>query len=165
MSNNKWFQQEIEPAKEPKKMGELRGTWIVRCMNLNNEVEKGRWKNNLYIGSLAEILTDEGMYDAIIDFWKPKEKEITYERECYLNSGNLKEDIATRRLHKNGFSGSKNKKYRQKRIFIEDLGWAGYSDMLVDVNLIKYYGQKTPKGDPPKKKDLRVFEYKETSEK
>ena len=157
-----WFEQEIQEKIE-KKSGELKGTWFIRCLNRDNEIEKTRFKNNLYIGSLAEILTDEGMYDAIINFWKPQDKEMTYERECYTGSGNLKEDIVTRRMHRNGFSDSKNKKYKQKRIFIKELGWAGYSDMLCDINLVKYYGSKTVKGEKPKKKDIRVLEYKETS--
>jgi len=165
MSNesSKWFQHDIKEPKEKIVSSKIKGTYISRCLNLDNPKVKKRFKNNLYIGEIGDLDIAEKMYDTIVSFWYPGYDCVTYEHEEYLEDGKRSGDNVANRLHKNGFTHRKTKKHKEQRIWVEEFGWAGYCDVNLDYNLIMHYGPKKTPEELPKNKLFKVFEVKKTS--
>jgi hypothetical protein len=159
---NKWFEKDIVPPKEKIPTSKIKGTFIERCLNLKNPVEKKWDMNNLYVGSIGELYKPEAMYDTILKFWDAGSEELTYSSEVYMGSGRISGERIATRLHNAGLTESDADKYKERKVFSEEYGWSGRIDLILDVNKIMYYGKKTLPAKKPTEKDFKVFEVKET---
>jgi hypothetical protein len=158
-TTNDWFEA---PKVEKPKVSAIKGTYIERCLNIDNEYQE-RWpNNNLQIRNLADLSDPKGMFEAIVSFWFPSKEEMTYKSEFYLTGGSISGDRVARRFHKARLTNCLEEEYKEYKIYNEEFGWAGKVDLILDVNKLMYFGQKTVKGDPPKEPLWRVFEVKET---
>jgi hypothetical protein len=170
----KWFKQ---PKKEKKKRERVPGSHIARCLDLKNIDLKNYFMTNLHVGSIGDLSDPEIMKETILDFWHPRSKEYTYDFEFYMEIGNVIGEAIANRFHRAGITWlshrmkeaglhhCKKSPYQEFKVINHEFGYAGRSDIILDTNLVNYYGKKTRPPERPTDKLFEPYEVKSTSKK
>lgn len=169
---SKFFQNPVAPKKKRERVP---GSHISRCLDLKND-QRNRWPmSNLYIGGIGDLNKPEKMAESISEFWFPKVEEYDYNAEFYMGGGKISGERIANRLHKAGLTYyaykqkeagiyySNRTPHQEYKILNAEYGWAGKIDIILDTNLVTYYGKKTRPEEKPTEKYWEPYEVKETS--